>query len=716
MKLGLLVIIFLPCSLWAANICYFSLNNEKEFEVTEKLMNKLNSVSTEKVSVREYQTKGGEPEESFHKMLESGAKCDGLVISGHHTGSFGGKRAQGTLGIDFLERMSCDPRYKNFFGNIKAVWLQGCRTLGQEIVGNEEDSADFHRERVGEVLEEDHLEQGFAQLEMEFSDTLDRENPLSGRYLRVFPRATVFGWTRTAPGEKAGSQLSLLYHLAHMGRLTDDRQEYFEDPSTGLSEETALHYANTFRLLFERENILDPRCSEFYEQLAVDAWLFHGQAKTDDEGNPLPLSFQNPDIQAYTSLDATGNPLLNLAKELGCDLKKPDLSYKDLRGILERVLQDENLIGHNFNDLMEVVNRYEKKGGNEWEDLRRYLKNSRKLKNFIAKKLDSPAAGNLRKIDYYAFYHSLGIPEKLRENIEKNLLVSAFAELTREIASDDYNRRDYIQTLMQSLNKHEILRPEHYDKLIGESKNELILSFVAKSIGDSKHPIEGVNVLLKKIVASEKAGGNVLAGVARVIGNSQHPIEGASEILKKIVASEKARDYVLGGVGDGIGNSKYPIEGASEILKKIVVSEKARDYALEGITHGIGNSKYPIEGASEILKKIVVSEKAGDNALAGVAYVIGNSNYPTEEASELLKKIVVSEKAGGYALGEVARAIGNSQYPIEGASEVLKKIVASEKAGDYVLGRVTNVIEGSPHLMEKEREELRQMLAERRGK
>ena len=35
-----------------------------------------------------------------------------------------------------MEKLSCNPKYKAFFENIKAVWLQGCRTLGQKVVPN----------------------------------------------------------------------------------------------------------------------------------------------------------------------------------------------------------------------------------------------------------------------------------------------------------------------------------------------------------------------------------------------------------------------------------------------------------------------------------------------------------------------------------------------------------------------------------------------------
>ena len=66
-----------------------------------------------------------------------------------------------------MEELSCHPEHKQFFKNIKALWLQGCRTLGVgEITAT--DTADFHTQRVGAVLTEDHLEQSFMDLNVSF--------------------------------------------------------------------------------------------------------------------------------------------------------------------------------------------------------------------------------------------------------------------------------------------------------------------------------------------------------------------------------------------------------------------------------------------------------------------------------------------------------------------------------------------------------------------
>ncbi len=100
-------------------------------------------------------------------------------------GSFGGANATSNLSILFMEEVSCNSKNEKFFNSIKTLRLQECRTLGLgKIEANE--SADFHTGRVGNVLDEDNLTQSFADLNNEFSETLNQDNPLSSRDLIVF--------------------------------------------------------------------------------------------------------------------------------------------------------------------------------------------------------------------------------------------------------------------------------------------------------------------------------------------------------------------------------------------------------------------------------------------------------------------------------------------------------------------------------------------------
>ncbi len=330
-----------------SSICYFSLNNEKEFIEMEKFTKKLNTFSKEKITIKEFLKPDSDPENSFEEMVKSGQKCDGLVISGHHTGSFGGKNARGSLGIDFLEKLSCQDKYKEFFNNIKGLWLQGCRTLGVGKIESYED-ADFHTLRVGEVLTEDDLEQSFADLNIEFSATLDQENPLSSRYLRVFPRASVFGWTKTAPGKNAHSEYSAPFHIANMAKVTDDRAHYFDNPISGdISYESAVKYLDAINdIIGGKLSCPSNTClsdDQSKPESAVEAWLRHGNSKKGWE-----YAFNNPDLNAYVPLFSTKDEFLKKAKELECFLKNTNDPNKILK-ILDEIVKNEKLIGYTYN-------------------------------------------------------------------------------------------------------------------------------------------------------------------------------------------------------------------------------------------------------------------------------------------------------------------------------------------------------------------------------
>ena len=461
-------------------ICYFSLNSAKEYQTMQNFTAKVEQKTGTKVEVKEFQSKGSNPEQSFKQMVDSGTKCHGLVISGHHTGSFGGKRAAGSLGINFLEDISCDPKYKDWFKDIQALWLQGCRTLGEKITIDEEVSADFHTLRVGEVLEEDHLEQSFADLNMEFSATLDQDNPLSSRYLRVFPSATVFGWTKTSPGEKASSERSLPYHIAHIARLTNDREEYFQDPLGGkLDMPSAVAFASTMLGMLNNESLVPNDPCSITEEDKIRGWLFHGGVQG---ANPYYLA--NSDLQGFPSL-ATINrhsELLYRSKEINCLLKR-DLEKEELLGIIDEVLPEDLLLGYNFNSLWELINRLKIEGPlNIREEVLSRMQNSVALSTFITRKLESKELGGLRKIDYYAFYRDLtgkkivAIEEKIRQAAQEVLLRDP----------NSYGLRDYQETLWQSLGKHGLINERFLLQIVDHPKATGICSCCGRSGSEGK--------------------------------------------------------------------------------------------------------------------------------------------------------------------------------------------------------------------------------------
>ena len=331
--------------------------------------------------------------------------------------------------------------------NIQALWLQGCRTLGTgEIVPDqqEETSADHHTMRVGNVLEEDHLEQSLADLDMEFSATLDQDNPLSSRYLRVFPRATVFGWTKTAPGEKAKSQYSIPFHIAHIARL-NSKEDHFPTSKPideTLDQESAVQYIDSLLNLLNRRDKGD-EC----EDLSIEAWKKHGRVEDQRTG----LGFLNPDLNAYPALvQRSDDDLLKQARLLDCILNNSKDEESLLKAI-DEIMKNPKLIHYTFNSLLDKLKTLKQKQPDLHKKILDKLKSSSEMSQFLAQKLESPSLGILRKIDYFAFYEEVyGKSDKIR-----SVLLDQSIKILKSTQSDDsYDVRDYKITLMESLGKH----------------------------------------------------------------------------------------------------------------------------------------------------------------------------------------------------------------------------------------------------------------------
>lgn len=388
-------------------LCYFSLNHKKEFEVMKALAPKMNKqLKDKKIEVIEYLPEKEDTEESFTKMIEThaaaGTKCDGLVVSGHHTGAFGGDRASGDLSIEFLERLACDPKYSDWFSNVKALWLQGCRTMGAKVQATGP-SANDHADRVLGVREADNLTQSYGELSQQFSDVMDTDNPLSFRYRRVFARATVFGWTDGAPGEQSASEMSIPFHMAHMARLKNDESPLINNLNTILKS-CPNGYSEALLSLLDKNNG-DQKSEKKIEDDSILAWLRHGRAVKVPGCKVNPSSFPNPDLQAcQASCSETLEKqiIFAQAKVLGCAFK----NYKSEADVVKaaKILKSYpeltpfvmSTIG-NFlnapNDLSPVIR----------EKFKQELKTNKKLIEFLKSKLSDPKVGLIRKLDYYSW-------------------------------------------------------------------------------------------------------------------------------------------------------------------------------------------------------------------------------------------------------------------------------------------------------------------------
>ncbi len=448
-----------------ATICYFSFNNPKEFHYAKDLADRLNKQTGHNIKVIEYLPQGENPETAFERMVQQNAKCDGLVISGHHYGAWEGARADGTLNIDFLEKVSCDPRYKNWFKQIKALHLQGCRTLGVGViapneVGQAENTPDFHTSRVNRVREADSIELGVMEMNHEFTNTLSQDNPLAARYLRVFPRATTFGWTKSAPGENSQSELSLLYHIAHMANVNDYLgRDVMVDPIKQLTDRDAIELSMAWLDMVQKPDW------DHCENTAIAAWKNHG-TPIRNKG----YGYSNPDLNAYPSFESTNDPDMVRAKELGCKLKFPR-NHAERIETLKEILKDRKLIAANFSAITEMVQDPQYLTSSQRTQVLSMLKENNLLQSYVGDKSTSPQTGLFAKIDYYSFYKK--VFEKSSADIERIITDQSLEVLLKPYPSYDgrnpsvevLDLRDFKATLTSSLAKNHFLSEEFMQRL-----------------------------------------------------------------------------------------------------------------------------------------------------------------------------------------------------------------------------------------------------------
>lgn len=384
------------------NICYVSLNNAKEFELTKTFVGKLEKTLgiDGYIKVHEFQKKNTYPEESFKALANSGVKCDGTIISGHNTGSFGGSQASGYLRIDYLEELSCKPETSEWFSNVQALWLQGCRTLGaaSEAQGNTQNMAEYHANRVYEVRDADHLDQNELELADGFASLLDLESPYAVRFFKTFPNAKVFGWTKTAPGENARSERSFLFHIANTARRIHENQgtpfSDLQDPvkTYSFNKFSAASYFNAIVQVLGNEDRLGI-------EDALGGWMDHGQPPNIEKAL---WGFDNNYLNSYPPLMSSSDEVMVSARELDCNLRNAQTT-NEITGTLRSILKSNRSIGLSFYTLRSVF----RDNGDDVvkkRAIREALGESKNFSTFIKGKLSNKHIGLERKIDYFGLF------------------------------------------------------------------------------------------------------------------------------------------------------------------------------------------------------------------------------------------------------------------------------------------------------------------------
>jgi len=266
----------------------------------------------------------------IRNVQSKGERCDGFVISGHHTGSFGGRRAGGKVSISDIEELSCKKELMPWFAGVRALWLQGCRTIGAGNVTTcappttQLQSADEEYDRLAaHDLNADGFNISIPDMNADYTAVTSSKNPYGGRWVRAFPHANVYGWTGTAPGDKAQSQLSIPHHIANYIEMKTG--EWPEQSFIANDEKAVINLnldtTNVKKYSSALEAVL---CNT--DGKACKAWNAHGNHKASSK-----YGFSNPDLNSFEALVKSKNKELLKAKEIECGLRELNTDEERLK-------------------------------------------------------------------------------------------------------------------------------------------------------------------------------------------------------------------------------------------------------------------------------------------------------------------------------------------------------------------------------------------------
>ena len=432
------------------HICFFELDNtvdsknfKREIVPSNKtsvdICKKKQEFSSANTVVHCYQPQIGQDEtgaQAFKRMIDeitqAGDKCDGLVMSGHHTGDWYG--GTGRIKLKDMEDLSCDPKYRDWFSNIKALWLDGCNTVTDNILKSSSSSKiptpDSETARVvGKEYSEDKMNQSaITSTSQAYTASLDKNTPLSSRYLRMFPRTQIYGFNGAAPEGKKKTGSFIAEHLSILGSALQAEENQIKQTAQMDHIKRALSAISSFdpcddekmetweQVKWGKKEAIENQ--DYKREYKLGCNLMLAKQILDD---PDSLSAHKALIQHIKSLGEKDinnkQELLNLANELlnnPSSAKAEELAQQVLLNTLDEITeQDKNvreedktythLLFNNIYDTWKTAKKYKTKDSSFYKGVKTKLQ-ADNFKISLKERIESNQTASLRKGDYIKFY------------------------------------------------------------------------------------------------------------------------------------------------------------------------------------------------------------------------------------------------------------------------------------------------------------------------
>ena len=338
------------------------------------------------IYVREVED-GEDAKKAFEDMISQSGGCQGLVISGHHSGDWFSKEGDNILYLKELERLACDPAHKEWFSNIQGLWLDGSFTVTDDKVSDElNPDTKTLNQLEHDIIDKENLLHGrmVDTYQQSYAGSLSKHTPLSSRYLRMFPKTQIFGFAGLAPRGAAPQQVGSRSFAAEQILMTVD----------SLNAEDAKNKDN---------KVTENRLSSFFSSIDTD----NCGEKWNSVSAQATASIANKDHKEASRL---GCELILAKQQLEDNNPNNDGAAKtQLLNALQEINDSDNnelvdLLFNNIYDSLQLAERLE--NDNFLDKVKDALRNNR-FTNSLTKRITSPHTASLRKGDYIYLYKKL---------------------------------------------------------------------------------------------------------------------------------------------------------------------------------------------------------------------------------------------------------------------------------------------------------------------
>ena len=366
-------------------ICHFHLNKSSLMKTK----------SIEGVKVKTFApTKDQTGKEAFERMVKDGGKCDGLIISGHHVGHFFDEDSSKKLFLEDIEKFSCDSKYKNWFNQVKSLWLLGCNTVADKYI-----KASLHLPRPNKSADSETTRllrnktdgtSNILSFQHSFSDSLDEFSPLSSRYLRAFSNTKIYGFNNAAPTQAQKTDAALI--KSHIVKLTAAIKKEEDSQKQNYATISAIE------VLFSGDTDYCDESKEVWEDLYDDnSYVIENQDFKDVYKLGCKLMKQKQILNDSNSSEKEKNKAKKQILKILTKINKNDKGI-DVQNKYSHLL---------FNNIHETW-LYAKKTNDT--DFQKKLASHFKTKSFtksLEQRIDSPFVGTIKIVDMLKFYHDL---------------------------------------------------------------------------------------------------------------------------------------------------------------------------------------------------------------------------------------------------------------------------------------------------------------------